>query len=609
MSGNYVEEFVAFLGWEVDPKGLDKFKKQTEDLAGMAKKAAIAIAGATIAVTALTRVVTQQVSVQAQLAKSLGVSSEELENWGYLLGAIGFNGKKMVRMFKDMNNKIGGLKAGTQTFTLFQKAAHSVNLELKDLVKMDAEKQFRTILQAAKDTEDAQTGIAMATQFLGAEAGKVVGYLRTQSGTVDEILEKQAKMNLLTEEGRKGSIRFTGAMDSLEAATSSAKNQFFGLLGNALSPMVEKWLDLVAANDALLETKLAEWGDRVGRSIKWVIAQITYLITVTQKLVDYLGGLQNVLKMTGVLIASIFGAKTILLINTFIGMIKKVGIEAMIMNAKIALIPALIAGILALFFLLGEDLYQFFTGGESALGKLGEKIANFVHDNITPSIADFLGMTPEELDQHILAFGESLETFFTQTLPDFFNAFSEGTIFIFGALWDSLKLVLLAMYQDISNIFVGLGTFIGESIAATYLFFADFSKNIDSLAEQIKNFFLGVLNSFINLVQSIPNKLIQIIKSSLSGITDLISGIPFIGDAVKKFGGGNNPPPTQGAINTGAVINKSNKTSQTNNKMHANINITQQPGESGESLANRVVDIMSGEFGRAVKVTDSGVEI
>ena len=624
--GDYVEEFVAFLGWEVDASELKEFKKQVDGVGDMLKTASKVIIGAAGALATLTAIVNTTTAANMALAKSVGVSSEFLESMGGVVRPLGFEMENVVDLVEEMNNKIGESIGMGVPISGVADATKILGLEFKSLKDLAPEDQFIAILDAAKNLENQQAAVSAVDILMGGEANKILGFLRAQDDGLLELIERQMKLNLLTDQGRKGAERFNTVFGEFSMIANTAKAEFFGLLGDVLAPLLEKYSDWVVANNELIGSKISEWANTLGRSVSWVITQFTWFIGKIGNVVERLGGLENTLKLVGITMLAVFGAKTVMMINTFIKLMRAAGTEALLMNIKAALIPATIAAIIVLFALIGEDLYQFFTGGESALGKIGEKISNFLHTNVKPAVADFLGMTPEELDMAMVKAVDAIVEFFTVTIPDIIIGFIDWITEVFFPFVVSIYDFIVNVFSYIIQFFMGwfnlvvsifsnVGTFIGESIAKIVLFFMDFKQNMLDIGIAIADFFIGIVNKFVAMVKSLPAKLISFVKDSVSGISDMIKDIPFVGDLVQTLatGGGASgavslPRASGGALAAGASIRNSSSSITDASKSNNTFNITQNAGENGQDFATRVASEVHKMAAGAVKANKSGIE-
>lgn len=576
MAGNYVEELVAFLGWEVDSKELDGFNDQVKSVTDTVKTVAVAVGAAAAGVATFVTLTNKATAVTLGMAQANEVAAETAEDLGRMLSIIGMDTRSVIKSFAFLNKTMGGIKTGAVSATVVDKSLKGVGLRLQEIQKLTPEDQFVAVMEAARGTEDAQVAAAAATALFGREAGKMVGFFRTQTKTVRELLEIQNQMNLQTEEGRAGALRFFGALDLLEAAGQSVRESLAGLIGGGLAPLMEGWVEWIAANRELLQLKIAEWADRITKAFTWFVRGVKWVVTNVTKLVDTMGGLENVLKLIGVAAGAMFTARVISMVVTFTKAVKSAGIATALMNAGIALTPLLIAGVVALLFLLGEDLYQFFTGGESLLGDLGDKIAEFAHMNIRPFIASLLGMTPEELDLAMVKVVSSVTNFFTKTIP---GVWSEGVLII-------------------ENLIQGFVDKIWPILNSIYDFYVD-------VYTRIKDFVTGIAGAMYNTIVGNFDKAIAKVKGALNAIPGLDKVLDLnttVAPATAGLGA------TAGARAVASSITNSVQRSSAVN-VSSPITVTQQPGQSGTDLARQIADELGKAVSRAAKRADSGREV
>lgn len=573
MAGNYVEELAAFLGWEVDSSQLKEFDGAVKDVTDTIKNVAIAVGAAAVGVAAFVTMTNKAAAVQSMMAQANNVSAQAVEDWGRMLSAVGATTQSVTKSFAFLNKTMGGVKSGAVSAKIVKDSLASVNLELKEFQKLNTEDQYKTLLQAAKDTEDTQLAAAAATALLGRDAGKVVGYLRTQTGTVEELMAVQAKMNLQTDEGRAGAIRFFGALDHLEAASTSAREALAGLIGEGVSPMLEATRDWVAQNSELIKSKIKIWADRITIALKWLWQTLETSWKKVKQITDALGGFKNVLKLVGFALAGAFTFKVIKMINLTTAAIKAMGVAGLVAQGKMLLFTA----IFILLALLAEDLYYYFTGGESALGKLGDKIADFAHMNVRPFIASMLGMTPEELDLAMVRVVNAVTNFFTKSIPAAYAWLIEKVEQGIKFLLEKVKPVaeeILTFYKDTWGKIIGFLWNVG-------------SKVVDAIVWPFKKAF-GIAKG---LLGALPGG--ETLGALLPGS---VSASPSVGVAVS------------GAARAAASSITNNRKSDSAVNQTATYNITQLPGESGEALARRIDKHLGGHLNRAVTATQSGVE-
>jgi hypothetical protein len=382
-------------------------KKLKEGFASFGKgvaKAAVVVAGATTALAAWISLSTRATAVNARQAESVGLSIESYEALTGVVNQLGFEGEKAIDLIEEMNNKFGELK-GLGELTSAEESLQLLNLSFKELKDLNPEEQFVKVMDAAKGLEDQQKAVSAVDMLMGGDANKFLGHLRNFDGTLEEILDKYKAMNFLTEEGAAGAKRFDDAQQQMLGSLNSMQKQLAALIGKQLAPLIEKFNEWIAANREVLAAKLEVWAERVSNFIQRLWTWILRITGAFNTFIDAVGGAENALNLLGIAVSMGLIAKLVLAmpkIIAFIGLMKSVGLQALLAQAKLLAIPLAIAAIIVLLALLAEDLYRFFTGGESFFGKLGEIIANFIWD------------TKESFKEWLSEIWEGVKTTFTR---------------------------------------------------------------------------------------------------------------------------------------------------------------------------------------------------
>lgn len=212
----------------------EKFSNVVGSVARGTTVIATAVGGIGAAIT----MTNQMTARQEALAKSLNVSSTELQAWGGLAKEAGFEIDNVGDLIEEMTNKLGESK-GLEEITPVTEALEILGLQFDDLASMAPEDQFRAIAKAAKELEDQQAAVSAADILMGGEANKFIGYLRSRKEGVDELLDQQKRLNVLTDEGRKGAFKYNVAMTKFMTVVSSTWQEVAGVVGGALAPLVD----------------------------------------------------------------------------------------------------------------------------------------------------------------------------------------------------------------------------------------------------------------------------------------------------------------------------------------------------------------------------------
>jgi hypothetical protein len=614
-----IEKFVAEVVWDIDPEGLKEFNEQANGVLKVGKAIASVVAGAIGAFTGLAAVVNETTSRNAQLAKSVGITAESLEAYEGIFKRIGFEADNVVDLVEEMNNKLGELK-GLKEMSSAQDALKLLNIEFKTLRDLEPEQQFEMILDAAKELEDRQIAVSAVDMLMGGEANKIVGYLRTYDDSLEDLIQRQKNLNLLTEEGRKGAERWAFVWGDMRTLVGSLIASFSGLLGEALAPLVEQSIQWVIQNKELIKIKVRDWVEQVRRAIEFLVSVGKGVVGV----IDSVGGLNNALKVLGLTIAALKFYKLTTALQVIVTGLN--GASVATAAFKAALMGLKTAGIVGLFVLAAlalEDLYTTLMGGESVFEPIHNAIGKFLAEDVVAFVAGLLNMDPDKLNLTIVEF-------FTQTIPDAYNwmvADFEAAIGIFDRFFtETLPDAYNWMVADFETAITPFLDFFLKTFPKAYQsLISNFEKTFSSLQDTV----LGVLTSIDKSTNNIFTRVYQTITSwigrAISWVKTQLKAIPFLGSLTGKSenininqqtissGDKGQAPATPILSTPTAIVARQKTTNAPQSTVKQNINfapqmtITQLPGESGEVFANRVTEILSQKVGEAVQNNDKGI--
>jgi len=644
MARTVIEEFVALLGWEVDSTEVEEFNETVDDLGNTLKWVTGLIAAGTAAISALVVQTNKETAEMGNLAKSVGLSAEALDALGGVVGNLGLNAENVVDLVEEMNNKFGEM-AGLGEMTAVEESLKILNLEFETLKNLEPEKQFQEIIDAALKLEDQQKAVAAVDMLMSGEANKILGFLRSQGTTLEEIVKRYKEINLLTEEGREGAERFNMIWGQLMIVVKSLTQLFSGLVGEAIAPLVDEFIDFVTENKELIQVRVKQWVDTFVSVLKFLLSVLRNVFDILAPIVEKLGGLKNTFKLLAIAIGAVKFAKFIKALSLIIKM-QKLATFAGMKKALLGLVtPAgILTGLLVILALAIEDLVVFFQGGDSLLGKWGDTISAFIHDNITPLIAALFGLSKEEFDLAMLKVFERFVSFFTEDIPAaldflketfqiFYNVITDDTLSFsekVQLIWENLKTfiagIITGIIETVSFVYapvIALFEFLAELAAKFFLMLDEYipglTDTIIVAVESIKNFVVGVFN----FLGTLPDKLFSLFRTAKEGIKGVLKDLPVIGG----FFADDSPagsPGGQGGFGSSvfdaglalapvgvgpspSVFNNAATTNNPRTDVNNQFNITQLPGENSQDLAKRIADEMGKSVANAVKNNESGV--
>ena len=225
-------------------KGGESMERAFVGVAKSSAKAAAAISGIGGAGFAGVAALSSADARAQQLAKSVGVSVALTEQLAAASGGAGFEFDNVIDLVEEMNNKLGE-SAGLEEITPVTESLQMLGLSFEKIKNLAPEEQFKTITNAALQMEDAQKAAAAADILMGGEANKLIGVLRQQGRTVDDIVKKYDDMSIRSEESREGAEAFTSALSVVKFGAFGALKEMSGLLAAELTPALEslaKWM-------------------------------------------------------------------------------------------------------------------------------------------------------------------------------------------------------------------------------------------------------------------------------------------------------------------------------------------------------------------------------
>lgn len=581
MAAKYIEEFTAFLGWEVDSSNLAKFDKQVEDLhkgikeigANFAKAATIA-AGFASSLAALITVTNKATAEKTNLAKATGVSAEAFDAMVSITDQLGLSSEAALDPMKQLNARLGAFKRDGNLAPV-RDSLKALGLDWQKLKDLTPEDQFVAVLDAARGVEDQQKAISAAQGLLGEQSGRLVGFLRSQNISLSEMIQKKKDLAILDDEGRAGALEYSKTLGEFNSILGSLTAQFSGLAGKALAPLIKDLVKWVVLNKKLIKTELKKWVKDAVDIVKRLYDYLVKIVSTIYKVINALGGLEAAARLVVFTFLAWQALQFLIWIRNFIIMIKAATAAQIAFNIAAAFWPALILLAAAAIALIAEDLYQFFTGGESLIGRLLEKFKLFwpevlavAEEYIAAAIAqwaEWLGVSKEDLDQALIAM--------TDWLSEFWANFTNLPALVaeaFGLAWEAIS-----------------GWF-----------------------DQVVSGFVGVYNWIVG----IWNRIGEVIRSGISDFKLGLQNIPVIG---RLFQGEAElaPPAYQtplsygpgGAFGAPPAPGGGSSTTSNSVKVENKISVTQLPGESGADFANRVAGILEEKAAIAARNNASGV--
>lgn len=207
----------------------------------------------------------------------------------------GFDGTKIGDHLEELSNKFGEFKnLGTES--AFDEVAKSLSLDTDKMKGMETYDQYLYVMEKLSKVSDKQQAATLADKLFGGDGNRVVMWLKNSGMSLQELLDRQKKMNLLTDKGREGAKKYNDAWVSATSTFGSAWKEVSGIVGGEVAPMLEGVAADFAAwfRDDANKTKLVNSLKEVGRQLRDVGGVIVDVAVVTNNVAQAFGGWGNV---------------------------------------------------------------------------------------------------------------------------------------------------------------------------------------------------------------------------------------------------------------------------------------------------------------------------
>lgn len=192
----------------------------------------------------LITITNKNTSEMAMLAESVGLTTEKYQAYGEASLSLGMSGEVVSDMLEEMNNKFGEssalLASGKKPLGAVTDSLKILGLAYKDIADLNPDEQFEAIAEAIAKMPNSQQAASAADILFGGDANKFFSNLKKTGKSLDDLVMQYQEINMLTEEGVKGSKEYTKAFRFLQISLTSSSREIAGIIGSKLAPSIEK---------------------------------------------------------------------------------------------------------------------------------------------------------------------------------------------------------------------------------------------------------------------------------------------------------------------------------------------------------------------------------
>jgi len=490
--------------------GINSIEQGLNDLNRMAIKASVAMVGLGAGLIAATKPVAEAANETAKFANAFGISVQKMQEMSFGMESLGAEADDLADVMLQLSEKVGQVNEGSKEAV---KNFLALGLSQEQLASMSPVEIFEATMQGLRGVTDQTLKFQVASQLLGEDLGKKLLPLITKGGsTLEDYAQIARDAGAIMDESQvKTGQRVHMTYKRLGAVVKALRTR----IGLELMPYVDRigqltW-DWYQANKELINSKIAEYAEEIGKSMEWVKETAGQI----ERLIERSGGLEKNFKRLAALAAAGIGLKVVIaLITLASGVITVLGA----VTAKVAIVFAIVAAQVAIFgatfAALAEDFMVLERGGQSFIG--------FLRDNFSELPLGFqaLSVAIDALIAGFKAFGswigwvvEAFGWLWVLVKP-FVPYLIAGLLAIGGVIFVALLSPILAVTSAIAlllhamKLFWNVGVDTWRAIREEFgVFWAEIKGVPDALAEEFSR--------FVETVATIPS---QIVKAFSGGV-------------------------------------------------------------------------------------------
>jgi hypothetical protein len=355
----FVESLIARLSLLTDETSFKEGEKNLNDITVAAVKMGAAIgaafAAAQGAVVAMVVDYARNAREVENLSRVAGVGFEQFQQYAAAAKTVGVEQDKLADIFKDTNDKIGDfLQTGAGPMAdFFENIGPKVGITadmFKDLSGKDALQLYVDGLEKANLSQNEMT---FYMEAIASDATLLLPLLTKNGAGFNAMAQEAVDAGaVISESGKQSAKEMNTAWEMLSLWITGIRNDIAEELLPTVTAMIERFRKFIKENKALISGS---------------ISTFFKVAAVALKGLAYAAGLFLAFKLGAGVIAA---AQGVLFLSKAFSIAR---VAALLLNASVLLIPILIGAAVAALALLAEDLYQFFTGGESYVGDMVAK--------------------------------------------------------------------------------------------------------------------------------------------------------------------------------------------------------------------------------------------
>lgn len=363
-------EVKAHIGFEVDDKPLEKLHKGIEALKEGLFGLTATLVESGVALYETVVKTSEAGEAAIKLGQQTGIGAEKIQELQYAAKLAGVESESLTRglvfLQRNMFQVAQGGGALNDIFTKFGIRIKNQNGTLRNAndVLGDLADRFRKMPDGAEKT-------GLAVQYFGRQGAALIPVLNKGRAGLAELGQEAKELGaVLSDKDAAAGKEFQDSLKTLMAALTGIRNVVASELLPAFTEIVQEISGWIKANRKLIQSDLKGF---LQATVVYLKAVFSVFLKVADSIAGFthiLGGAENATKAFLFVIGLIAGTSILFGIGKLIQSVYAFATAFTVADAAALLIPIAIGLAIVAIGLLVEDIYQFFTGGDSVIGRI-----------------------------------------------------------------------------------------------------------------------------------------------------------------------------------------------------------------------------------------------
>jgi hypothetical protein len=374
-----LRDLFVSIGFDVDDKDLIRLDKGLEKTKGIILAIGAAAVGAAGMLYGMAKSVADTGDKAAKTADKLGVQIEALQELRYAAELSGIAQNNFDTGLQRMTRRAAEAAEGTG---VAKDAFKELGVVLKDSQGRvrKSEAILADIAEGMAKVEDPSRRVALAFKLFDTEGVSMVNMLRNGKDALAAMrTEARALGFVIGEEDARNAEQFNDNLLRTKLIITGVRNEVGARFLPVLSELMVRFRQWIGANRHVIKSGLEKTLRGAVTLLGWLYNAGRGVVGVLSDIAGMFGGIERAAKAAAWAIGLFAGAQVLMAIGNLsmgiMGLVtatKVFGNTAMVAWIKAAWLPLLVGAAIAALIVILQDMYTYFTGGDSVTGILIE---------------------------------------------------------------------------------------------------------------------------------------------------------------------------------------------------------------------------------------------